>query len=90
MTHYWGNYCFLEEDQVMRDIGKLSGIPGMLIHGRNDLGGPLDTAWEIKKGWPDAELVILNDAGHIAEESSSMERAILDALDRYGATGPGL
>lgn len=83
VTHYWGNEAFLEDGQVIRDLGKLAGIPGVLIHGRHDFGGPLTTAWDVAQGWPDAELVILNDAGHTADESSSMERAVLAALDRF-------
>ena len=28
---------------LLRDAGRLAGIPGVLIHGRLDLSGPLDT-----------------------------------------------
>lgn len=63
----------------------------MLIHGRNDFGGPLHTAWDVAKRWPDAELVILNDAGHVIMEGNSMDKAIAAAVHKFrqGATGPG-
>jgi|GEM_PF-6805204 len=35
---------FLGEDQVMRDVSSLEGIPGALIHGRYDVSSPLDIA----------------------------------------------
>lgn len=64
VTHYWSNHAFMDEDQLIRDVGKLDGIPGVLIHGRYDVSGPLITAWQLHKGWSTSELHILDDAGH--------------------------
>lgn len=83
VTHYWGNDCFLEPDYIMDNLDRLKGIPGVLIHGRNDFGGPLYTAWEIAKRWPDAELVILNDAGHQATAGNGMAEAIAAAVTKF-------
>ncbi|GGU51566.1 prolyl aminopeptidase [Lentzea flava] len=83
VTHYWGNDCFLEPNYIFDNLGSLSGIPGVLIHGRNDFGSPLSTAWEVARRWPDAELVILNDAGHQASDGGSMSKAIADAVERF-------
>ncbi len=35
-----------------------------MIHGRTDLGGPVITAWELARAWPDAELIVIGDSGH--------------------------
>ena len=43
--------------------GAAAGIPGVLIHGRLDMGGPLRTAWELAQAWPDAELVAVERLG---------------------------
>ncbi|HEX7303310.1 prolyl aminopeptidase [Lentzea sp.] len=83
VTHYWGNEAFLEPDHIFDNLDRLEGIPGVLIHGRNDFGGPLHTAWEVAKRWPDAELVILNDAGHVIMEGNSMDRAIAAAIQKF-------
>lgn len=83
VSHYWGNGCFLEPDAIMGNLDRLKGIPGILIHGRNDFGGPLYTAWELAKGWPDAELVILNDAGHVIMEGNSLDKAITAAVHKF-------
>jgi hypothetical protein len=40
------------------DDAKLAGMPGVLIHGRNDLGGGACTPWELARAWPGAELII--------------------------------
>ena len=42
VTHYWRHAAFLDEDQLIRDAARLNGIPGVLIHGRYDVSGPLD------------------------------------------------
>ncbi|HUQ58747.1 prolyl aminopeptidase [Lentzea sp.] len=83
VTHYWANEAFLEPNYVMDNLDELKGIPGILIHGRNDFGGPLHTAWEVAKRWPDAELVILNDGGHQAKDGNSMDKAIAAAVEKF-------
>ncbi|MFD7864567.1 prolyl aminopeptidase [Streptomyces sp. NPDC059783] len=80
-ARYFSHGAWLEEGQLIRDAGRLAGIPGVLIHGRLDMGGPLSTAWELAKAWPDAELTVIEDAGHLGGAATS--RAILAALDRF-------
>ena len=64
VTHYWRHSAFLEEDQLGRDAAKLNGIPGVLIHGRYDVSGPLETAWRLSQRWTTSRLVVLDDTGH--------------------------
>jgi proline iminopeptidase len=64
VTHYWRHAAFLAEDQLVRDAAKLNGIPGVLIHGRYDVSGPLVTAWRLSQQWTTSRLCILDDAGH--------------------------
>jgi proline iminopeptidase len=64
VTHYWRHAAFLAEDQLIRDAAKLNGIPGVLIHGRYDVSGPLETAWRLSQRWAGSRLHILDDAGH--------------------------
>ncbi|NEC64869.1 prolyl aminopeptidase [Streptomyces sp. SID9727] len=80
-SHYFSHGAWLEEGQLIRDAGRLAGIPGVLIHGRQDMGGPIGTAWELAKAWPDAELTVIEDAGHLG--GAATRRAILAALDRF-------
>jgi proline iminopeptidase len=80
VTHYFGHLAWLEDGQLLRDAGRLAGIPGILIHGRFDMGGPPTTAWELAQAWPDARLVILGGAGHSARDPG-MQDAVLDAAD---------
>ena len=59
-SHYYSHAGWLDENAVIRDAGRLAGIPGVLIHGRLDLSCPVDTAWELARAWPGAELPIDN------------------------------
>jgi proline iminopeptidase len=45
VSHYFHHDAWLADGQLLRDAGRLARIPGVLIHGRFDLGGPADTAW---------------------------------------------
>ncbi|MFI7101375.1 prolyl aminopeptidase [Streptomyces sp. NPDC050161] len=84
-THYFAHGAWLEEGALLRDAGRLAGIPGVLIHGRLDLSSPLETAWELSRAWPDARLIVIDDAGH--KGSEAMREAEIGALDRFAAAG---
>lgn len=79
-AHYFAHRCWLADGQVLRDVGRLHGIPAVLVHGRLDLQGPLWSAWELARTWPEAELVVVQGASHAASE---MEGAIVAATDRF-------
>ena len=77
-SHYFAHDGFLEDGALIREAGRLAGIPGVLIHGRTDLGGPVITAWELARAWPDAELIVIDDSGHTGSDATS------EALDSAG------
>jgi proline iminopeptidase len=60
-AHHFSHGAWLEEGALLRDAHRLAGIPGVLIHGRLDMGSPLRTAWEVARAWPDARLVVIDD-----------------------------
>jgi len=80
-THYLRHGAWLEEGALIRDAGRLAGIPGVLIHGMHDLACPMETAHDLARAWPVAELVAIADAGHLGSESK--RAALLGALDRF-------
>lgn len=82
VTHYWSHGCFLTEDQVLNGMDRLTGIPAVLIHGRYDISGPVDTAWQLSRAWPSSRLVVLDDAGH---GGGSFTSEIITALDTFRA-----
>lgn len=82
-AHYFAHGAWLEEGALLRDAIRLTGIPGVLIHGRLDLSGPVHTAWELARAWPDARLVVVEDSGHTG--SDEMQAQLVGALDRFAA-----
>lgn len=82
VTHYWSNAAFLDDDQLMRDAAALTGIPGILVHGRFDVSGPLDIPWELSKRWTTSELRIVDDAGHGGGSFSSVTTAAVQDMAR--------
>jgi proline iminopeptidase len=80
-AHYFSHGAWLAEGQLLRDAGRLAGIPGVLIHGRQDMGSPVGTASELARAWPDARLMIIGDSGHTG--SDTMRDTLLQAVDRF-------
>lgn len=78
VTHYWSHACFLGEGQVLAGMDRLACIPAVMIHGRYDVSGPLDTAWTLHRCWPGSRLVVLDDAGH---GGGSFANEIVSALN---------
>lgn len=64
VTHYWSHGCFLAEGEIFEGMERLAEIPGVLVHGRYDISGPLETAWRFHQAWPASQLVVVEDAGH--------------------------
>jgi proline iminopeptidase len=82
-AHYFSHGAWLDEDELLRNAAPLAGIPGVLIHGRLDMGSPLGTAWELAQVWPDARLVVVGDSGHTG--SDTMRCEILEAVDQFAS-----
>jgi proline iminopeptidase len=75
-SHYFVNNIFLENNQILRDAGRLSGIPAVIVHGRYDVVCPLRNAWELHQAWPGSDLEIIGDAGHSAAEPGTVDALI--------------
>ena len=80
--HFFMHETFLEPNQILRDAGRLAGIPGVIVHGRYDVVCPVENAWELHQTWPDAQLKIIPDAGHSASEPGTIN-ALVQATDDF-------
>ena len=80
-SHYFVNRCFLEEGQLLRDLGRIRHLPAVIVQGRYDVICPPATAQELADAWPEAEFVIVPDAGHSAVEPG-IKHALVAATDR--------
>jgi len=63
-AHYFANDCFMRPDQLMAEAGSLEGIPGIIVQGRYDLLCPPATSHALAARWPQAEIRLVEGAGH--------------------------
>lgn len=82
VTHYWSHAAWLEDGELIRNAGKLAGIPGALVHGRLDVSGPPDIAWQLSQVWPGSSLTLVDDAGH-GTGHPDVVSAVVGATDRF-------
>jgi proline iminopeptidase len=76
--HFFANKGFFAEDNwLLKNIGKIRGIPGWIVQGRFDVVTPMESAWKLKTAWPEARFEVVWDAGH-----ASTEPGIVDGLVR--------
>jgi proline iminopeptidase len=74
--HYFVNRGFFEhDDQLLRNIGVMRHIPGVIVQGRYDVVCPLESAWDLHRAWPESTLRIAKLSGH-----SAFEREIIHEL----------
>jgi proline iminopeptidase len=81
-NHYMVHRGWLEEGQLIRDVGKIRHIPGVIVQGRYDACTPAVTAWDLHRAWPEAELHIIPDAGHAYNQPGILDR-LIRATDRF-------
>lgn len=73
--HYLRHGCFIAAVALMAGVAAIRHLPCHIVNGRFDAVCPPAAAWRLKQAWPEAELQIVDKAGH-----SSSEPAIADAL----------
>jgi len=83
-AHYFVNRCFMGETELLDGVDRIRRIPAVIVQGRYDMVCPIATADELHRAWPEAEYVVVPDAGHAAGEPG-IRTALMDATDRFAA-----
>jgi proline iminopeptidase len=84
-AHYFVHDAWLEGARaLLANAERLRGIPGIIVQGRYDIVCPLKSAWDLRQGWPEADLRIVPDAGHAASEPGIVHE-LVTATDRFRA-----
>lgn len=80
--HYFINRGFLDsEDQLLHNVDRIRHLPAVIVQGRYDVVCPMITAWELHNEWPEAQFIVVPDAGHSMTEPG-IRSALLDATDQ--------
>ncbi|MCP2278774.1 prolyl aminopeptidase [Nocardia amikacinitolerans] len=85
-NHYFRHGGFLEEGQLLRDVGAISHLPVVIVQGRHDIVCPAVSAWDLHRAWPGSQLHIVDDAGHAANEPGIVDR-LVRATDGFAKVG---
>ncbi|MGK5052966.1 prolyl aminopeptidase [Janthinobacterium sp. RB2P8] len=81
-SHYMANLGFFEEDQLIRNMGRIAHLPAVIVQGRYDAICPPLSAYRLQQAWPGAQLDMIPDAGHGALEQG-IASALVRATERF-------
>ena len=81
-NHYMAHRGWLEEGQLLANADRIRSIPGVIVQGRYDMCTPPVSAWDLKQAWPEVELQIVPDGGHLFTEPGVLD-GLIRAADRF-------
>jgi proline iminopeptidase len=81
-NHFFLHRGWWTEGQLIAGVDAIRHIPAVIVQGRYDVCTPMMTAWDLHRAWPEAEFVVIDDAGHSASEPGIQE-ALRDAADLF-------
>jgi len=76
-AHFFRHHLFAGDDDLVARIGRIRHLPGTIVQGRYDMVCPIRSADELARAWPEADYVIVPDAGHSAMEPGIREQLVL-------------
>ena len=86
-AYYFQNNCFLRPLQLLAEAGRLRGISGIIVQGRYDFLCPPSTSHALAAAWPNAEIRIVEGAGHSLYDPGirdAVMKAIADMAAKLG------
>lgn len=73
--YYIKNNFFMDDNEILNNVGKISHIPAYIVQGRYDLICPPVNAFNLSNKWRSSKITFVNTAGH-----SSSDEGIIDNL----------
>ena len=83
-AHYFVHRAFLTPNQLLEGVAKIRHLPCTIVQGRYDIVCPPVTADALARAWPEAEYVVVPDAGHSVREPG-ITRELVAAVARMQA-----
>jgi proline iminopeptidase len=80
-AHYFKHDIFLPENSLLANVDRIRRIPATIVQGRYDMVCPTVTADDLTRAWPEADYVIVPDAGHSAMEPG-IRAALVAAMEK--------
>src|ERR1700722_1269241 len=67
-AHYFRHEVIRPADDLVAKVGRMRQLPAAIVQGRYDMVCPIVSADELARAWPEAEYIVVPDAGHSAME----------------------
>ena len=74
-AHYFSHDCFLDDNQLLNQMDRITDIPGGTVQSRFDLLCPPATSFSLVKKWGKGKVIMVEAAGHAQNEPG-----VFDAL----------
>jgi proline iminopeptidase len=75
-AHYFLHNVIPPENDLLNRIDRVRRLPAFIVQGRYDMVCPIVSADELARAWPEAEYVVVPDAGHSAMEPGIRARLV--------------
>jgi proline iminopeptidase len=83
-AHYFVHRVFIDPEALLAGVSRIRHLPCAIVQGRYDVVCPIATADELARAWPEAEYVVVADAGHSAWEPGILA-ALVESTERFKA-----
>jgi proline iminopeptidase len=83
-AHYFVHDSFLAPDQILDRLPRIRHLPCTIVQGRYDVICPPVSAAALARAWPEAEFIVVPDAGHSVREPGTA-RELVAAVQRMHA-----
>lgn len=80
--HYIKNNCFIDGEDILKKITILKNKPVVIVQGRYDMVCPPKTAFEVAQRIPQAEFIMIPNAGHSASEEGTLD-GLIKATEKF-------
>lgn len=83
-AHYFRHNLIPPERDLVSRVDRIRHVPATIVQGRYDMVCPIVSADELAQAWPEADYIVVPDAGHSAMEPG-IRAALVAAIERHRA-----
>jgi proline iminopeptidase len=80
-AHYFVHRAFLRDGELLAKLDRIRHLPCTIVQGRYDIVCPPVTADKLSRAWPEAQYIVVPDAGHSVREPG-ITRELVAAVKR--------
>lgn len=89
-AHYFLHAAFLRDNALLDGVPHIQHLPCTIVQGRYDIVCPTVTADALARAWPDAEYIVVPDAGHSVREPGIARELVAAAARMQSRLTPSI